>query len=140
MEDAVVENESVEDAEKEHGGEEDQEETSSNSHQRYTQKHTVRPHMHNMWHERHDEGTYSSYTLPQISDHNGETGGTIFGSPDSFLGLEEVVEEVLAELTGCSGRAAATVDEISQGEIVTRTTNAILHSGSCFTSRLFLKL
>ena len=42
-------------------------------------------------------------------------------SPDSFLGLEEVVEEVSVELTGCSGRAAAAAHEITQGEIVTRT-------------------
>ena len=47
-------------------------------------------------------------------------------SPDSFLGLAEVVS---VESTGCSGRAAAAAHEITQGEIVTRTMNADLHSG-----------
>ena len=46
-------------------------------------------------------------------------------SPDSFLGLAEVVEEASVELTGCSGRAAAAAHEITQGEIVTRTMNAV---------------
>ena len=42
-------------------------------------------------------------------------------SPDSFLGLAEVVGEVSVQLTGCSGRAAAAAYEITQGEIVTGT-------------------
>ena len=40
-------------------------------------------------------------------------------SPDSFLGVTEVVEEVSVELTGCSGRAAAAAHEVTGGEIVT---------------------
>ena len=72
-----------------------------------------------------------------------EWGGGGLGdnpSPDSFLGLAEVVEEASVELTGCSGRAAAAAHEITQCETVTRTMNEVLHSGSCFNGRLFLKL
>ena len=53
--------------------------------------------------------------------------------PDLFPGLGEV----LVELTGCS---VATVNEITQGEIVNRAMNAVPSTSELFQKHPFFKL